>query len=581
MKNLNTLFKNSTRKELFAGLAYRLLLGWLLASVFFMIINDFPFTSFQFFSRINLGLFLGSVLLIWLLLCFLPNKAVTVLMLITALTYGVIGAVCYNNFVFSLGLSATVGLIILHSRLDFSVKLHPNVPWIIAGALLILFTLFVGIICCLKYKNHWTSCFDFGIFSQMFHYMKETGLPLTTCERDGLLTHFAVHFSPVFYLLLPFYIIFPDPCTLQIAQAFVVASGIIPMLLICKNHKLSNSACILFSACYILYPCFAGGCFFYIHENNFLLPLILWFLFFSEREKLIPSIISAGLILLVKEDAPVYVAVAALYFLFTSKKYKRNTLLLLFSIVYFVLVTHFLQKYGDGVMTHRFSNYMYDGNSSLVTMVKAILMNPIYVLQQIFTQEKLIFLLQMLAPLGFLPLITKNPKRLILLIPFLMFNLITDYPYMFDVNYQYCFGSGAFLIYLAIVNYSELADGRKLLLTAACCSLIVFMGLHFGRAGYLENYKYDAKQRQTIDYALGLIPEDASVVSSTFLLPNLSQRDELYQLETTSRSAEYYVLDLRYSTNKYSVEDYLGEGFETLFYEEGIIAVFKRVGDFR
>ena len=27
----------------------------------------------------------------------------------------------------------------------------------------------------------------------MDHYMKETLLPLTTCERDGLLSHFAVH----------------------------------------------------------------------------------------------------------------------------------------------------------------------------------------------------------------------------------------------------------------------------------------------------------------------------------------------------------------------------------------------------
>ncbi len=51
-----------------------------------------------------------------------------------------------------------------------------------------------------------TPTYDFGIFSQMFYYMKETGMPLTTVERDGLLSHFNVHMSPIYYLLLPFYV---------------------------------------------------------------------------------------------------------------------------------------------------------------------------------------------------------------------------------------------------------------------------------------------------------------------------------------------------------------------------------------
>jgi hypothetical protein len=54
-----------------------------------------------------------------------------------------------------------------------------------------------------------TPTYDFGIFAQMFHSMRTTGLPITTVERDGALSHFAVHVSPIYYLLLPFYAIFP------------------------------------------------------------------------------------------------------------------------------------------------------------------------------------------------------------------------------------------------------------------------------------------------------------------------------------------------------------------------------------
>lgn len=73
----------------------------------------------------------------------------------------------------------------------------------------------------------WTGCrvlayraptYDFGIFSQMFHQMRTTGLPVTTVERDGALSHFAVHVSPIYYLLLPFYWICPRPVTLQVLQ---------------------------------------------------------------------------------------------------------------------------------------------------------------------------------------------------------------------------------------------------------------------------------------------------------------------------------------------------------------------------
>lgn len=68
-----------------------------------------------------------------------------------------------------------------------------------------------GHIGCLRYLGYLAPNFDFGVFTQMFHNMRESFLPMTTCERNGLLSHFAVHISPVFYLLLPFYALFPSP----------------------------------------------------------------------------------------------------------------------------------------------------------------------------------------------------------------------------------------------------------------------------------------------------------------------------------------------------------------------------------
>ena len=120
--------------------------------------------------------------------------------------------------------------------------------------------------------------------------MKKTGLPLVTCERDVLLSHFAVHISPIYYLLLPFYALFPSPLTLQIGQAVIVASGVIPTLLLCKHYCLSGKSTCALVLIYVLHPALSGGCFFDIHENCFLTPLLLWMFYFFERKNIFPCI---------------------------------------------------------------------------------------------------------------------------------------------------------------------------------------------------------------------------------------------------------------------------------------------------
>ena len=558
-------------------LLVRLLLSWILISSFYAANSKNIFTSPLYFKEIKLSVFIISIIILWVLLCKIADrKFINILMILSALVYGVLGAIGYTDFCFSVGCCAAVAIIVFFSDISGTkLHLHWSVTWITAGVLIVGFTFFVGVISCLYYQNHWTSCFDFGLFSQMFYYMKETGLPLTTCERDGLLSHFAVHFSPIYYLLLPIYMLIPDPRTLLVMQALIVVSGVIPLMLICKNHKLSDAACCAFAVIYTLYPCFAGGCFYYLHENNFLAPLVLWFMYFCEKGKAVPKIVFAILLLLVKEDAAIYVAVISIYFLFTDKNYKSNLSILILSVIYFVTVTHFLAKYGDGVMTDRYGNYIFDSNSSLCSVIWSVLKNPVYVLNQSFTEEKLIFILQMLLPLGFMPFITKNPKRFILIIPFLLINLMTNYRYQYNIEFQYGFGSGALLIYLSVVNYSEMKY-PKLLLCSVCCSVVIFFGLYYHRTDYFKSYKESTEQREFIDEALSLIPDNASVISSTFFLPNLSQRDEIYELENTKQTAEYYVLDLRYQTEEYSEWDYIGNGFKIVYYEEGVVGVFKK-----
>ena len=64
-------------------------------------------------------------------------------------------------------------------RLSFS---STTVKLTLFGLFLLTF-IYVGTLVVLRYFLFKTPNFDFGIFSQMFYYMKETGLPMTTTER--------------------------------------------------------------------------------------------------------------------------------------------------------------------------------------------------------------------------------------------------------------------------------------------------------------------------------------------------------------------------------------------------------------
>lgn len=419
-------------------------------------------------------------------------------------------------------------------------------PVAVAAGLGLGFLLFVSAWTVARVRTFSAPTFDFGIFSQMFHNMKTQGLPLTTVERDGLLSHFAVHFSPIYYLLLPFYCLVPRPETLQVLQAAVLASGAIPMWLIAKHHGMRPWERCLMVGLLLLYPALAGGTGYDLHENCFLTPLLLWLMYGLDKKNLPLTVISALLTLMVKEDAAVYVAVVGLYALLRAllrregKKAAFTGLGLLGgSVVCFILVTTWLARHGDGVMTYRYDNFIYDGSGSLFTVIKAVVMSPMKAVFECVDREKLAFMGQTLLPLLGIPLLTRRYERYILLIPYILINLMSDYTYQHDIFFQYVFGSSALLLYLTAANLGDRKpEPRRLMALGTACA--VSLGLFCGTVvpkskTYFQNARGYEAYYAGIYEGLATVPEDASVTAATFYTVPLSQRELLYDIRYTTR----------------------------------------------
>lgn len=427
------------------------------------------------------------------------------------------------------------------------------------GILAVVFATVISVWTVNRVRTFYAPNFDFGIFSQMFYNMKQTGLPMTTVERDGLLSHFAVHVSPIYYLMLPFYWVFPSPITLQILQAVILASAVIPMWLIGKQRGLSGLQRTLLCALLLLIPTTGGGTGYDLHENCFLLPLILWLMYAFDRRSILLTLLFAVLTLAVKEDAAVYVAVAAIYVIVrTAVNYDKKRLkdlvlgfaVLAMSLTWFILVTDYLATKGDGVMTYRYQNFMYDGSGSLFSVVKAVLLCPMKMLFESTDPEKMEYILYTLVPLLALPLVTRKYQRYILLIPYILLNLMSDYRYQHDIFFQYNFGSSAFLLYLTAINLADIRWKAPRFFAAAAAVIVsgsLFFSLIFPEAKDITKlYRENKRYYQSVSQVLDEIPDDVSVTAHTFYVVPLSDREILYDIRYCSRehllSTEYVVL---------------------------------------
>ncbi len=471
-----------------------------------------------------------------------------------------------KHFLLTLAVVLAYVLLVLYvvwRNIEWLKKWNPKTRDVVifASCFAVLACTILSAITCLRYLTFSSPNYDFGLFCNMFANMRKTGLPLITSERDTLLSHFAVHISPIFYLLLPFYYIFPSPMTLQIGQAVILMAGVIPVILLAKHYKWGSKATILLSLIYCAYPVLSTGCFYDIHENCFLPFFLLWTFYFFEKEKYLPMYLSAFCVLMVKEDAAIFLAVFAVYVILSRKKYAHGTVLAVASVGYFLLATYLINTFGDGVLSNRFDNLIPDPEGGIFGIVKVALTNPGFLLTQLFTEgdggwDKILYFLLLFLPLGFLPFCTKKASRWILLTPLLL-NLLSYYQYLYHPNFQYSFGVLAFLIYATVQNTAELeAPTRRNLITiatAACCCLYVFSVLP-SLNSYSKMWIEEKETYQSMEETLDQLPKDASLNVSTFLLAHVADHDEVYEVgyHGNKTDIDFVVLDKRYSYWEFS-----------------------------
>lgn len=597
-KKPNPFFAMMTERHLSLERIVAALMSSLLLAYIFQLLRNGDFTNLSsYYSSISFVSFfaiviIGFAALIGATYLLKQRYIIPWVLILSAVVLSVLFAANYKDggAFFCVGVGVVDLIIVLWEvrgdKLGISgITISRKIALIVAGALFLVTTFVFGYYTSIKYRTYNNFTFDFGIFAQMYERMASSFAPNTTVERSYMMSHFGVHFSPIFYLFLPGYYIFRSPIYLFYVQSASVAAGVFAVWLICGKLGFSGKLTVALELMYAFYPCLFNGTFYDFHENKFLTTIILFLFYFILSKNKIWEFVFAFLLLMVKEDAAIYLIVIALFVMIYRKEIWRGAIMLGMAIVYFIIAQQIVAASGEeGVMISRLSDYFVNGEIGFGSVAKSVFFDIGFLIKQMFTAEKIPFILWMFAPVAFSPFMTKKISSLILLFPIIPINLMQSWKYQYDVDYQYTYGVAALIIMCAIFVIAKLKGSQKraVVLTSLCLCVVMTASLVIPKIDnarkLIANSGDTCKQ---VDELIDSVPSDATVTASHSIVPHLYKVEWLYTMPdyySANRDkpvdTDYFVIDTRNSELASEMKTVMGSNY-TLIKTAGFAELYQ------
>jgi uncharacterized membrane protein len=406
---------------------------------------------------------------------------------------------------------------------------------------------------------HWnghTSSFDLGIFDNIV-WQTAHGGPLFKSSPifgpNG--THFGRHATFAAFLIAPPYRLWPRAETLLVIQALLVAGAAIP-LYIYARRRLGGPIASLVAGSYLLHPAVHGA---QLYDFHFLtiVPIFAFTLLLAvDRNWHVVTVVAALLMLAVREDVGIGMAAIGLFLTLTGAAPRRGPALLALGAGYFAVMKFMVMPDREpGVFLWMFQELRPKDSDGALAIAQTIAANPAFALSTLLREDKLTYALQILLPVGAVPL--RRWPATTLLIPGTLLTLFASAVAPIQLSYQYTMHWIPY-VYIASVwvlgrTRAEPSRGK---LQAAVTTIAVgtlLISYQFGavlqqntaRAG-ADKFKFRATEQDLVDRkarqrVLTRIPPNAAVAASERLVPHVSNRDNAYNLRNGVFDADWIV----------------------------------------
>lgn len=400
----------------------------------------------------------------------------------------------------------------------------------------------------LRHESYHSFGFDLGLFNQIF-WNTTQGRPLESTMSQALPVPHSLlgdHFSPVFFLLMPFYYAAPHPETLLVIQTLALALGAWPVYLLAKL-KLPTGYAPWWVVAYLLFVPLAYINLYDFHEVAYSVAPLGFALYFLERGRRGWFLVSLLFTFLVKEEMGLIGAGFGAYVLLGKRDWKLGLAVLAGSLLAFLAVIQVAIPFFAGGRSYPYiaDRYAQVGGSPrgiLTTLVT----DPLRIVRALVQPKKAYFVVGIFG--STLGLSALAGWAALLLLPGLSYLLLSNYLPQFSFTSQYSAPLIPLVVGTAILALARLPEpAQRPVMAAVVVSSLVFSwaygDLPFSR-------KFDPSQYSTPPRYAAFVPQLAQIapnarVSAENGFPShLSERRYIYDYGFEGiQDAEWVVLD--------------------------------------
>jgi len=444
-----------------------------------------------------------------------------------------------------------------------------HLPLAIALALGAAFAVVMSVYAINNFHALKTRTWDLAIYVNVL-FQSSHGNPMGCSIMKGGY-HNSAHFDPILLFFSLFYRLYPKAEYLLVAQSVWCALGVLPAYLLGKHHLRSSLAGIAMAAVWVLNPALQGADLLDFHSLTLVATPLLFALYFLEVGRIKSFLVTLPILLMVREDVSIMMSLVGLALIVAKEKrnVRLGVLTIAVSLAYVVTAKIVFMNasgvFNDGEGSYGYAYYfsfMIPKGRGFADYVITILTNPIHVILNALTMEKIDFIFKMLMPLLFLPLAA--PRWRILLIYGVVSILFSSREFMYTIHYQYPMPVLPVLVALtpsAIERLSErgfstfkpLGRPRALALVAGVLLASILACLKLGafptNAAFLEIHRaLSGEQKLRYDRVEAMaakIPADASVQASLSVCAYVANRRSMYVLSFAKpeKPVDYLFID--------------------------------------
>lgn len=401
---------------------------------------------------------------------------------------------------------------------------------------ILAFIIYFTIASFLRYDNFYAGRFDLGNMAQtVWNTSQGRIFQLTDPNGTETVSRLATHADFILILLAPFYYIWQNPKILLLLQSIIVSLGGIFIYLLARDIIKSRKIAVVFTFLFLFNPSVQRTVLYDFHPVVLATTFLLGAFYYLLRKKYLPFLFFAILAALTKEQVWLLVAFFGIYLIIKDKKIIFGTILGIVSLsILAFLFSYAIPNAAKG--SHFVFSYYYEYGDKPAGIAKNIISNPGKIIQTISSPQRRMFLFQLLAPLGFMPLFA--PLFLLFPAPELLLYLLSTNQNTYQIYYQYTATITPFLFIASIYAYAYLMEKlikfkRYLIILVFSFAFImayIFSPLPFSREPNTAMFTNPYKNRDIVIDYLKKIPKNYSVAATNNLGAHLSNRENIFTI---------------------------------------------------